>query len=60
MAEALTKNKWIQGAIKHPGALTAMAKAAGMSITQYCARPNLSATAKKRCNLRKTLVSFHK
>ena len=28
-------NKWIQGAIKHPGALTAKAKAAGVSLSQF-------------------------
>lgn len=60
MATAGTKNKWVQGAIKHPGALTEMAKAAGQSISEYCARGDLSPIAKKRCNLRKTLISFHK
>lgn len=60
MADAKTKNKWIAGAIKHPGALTAMAKAAGKSISEYCAQGNLSTVAKRRCNLRKTLGSFHK
>ena len=54
------KNRWVQNAIKNPGSLTSAAKSAGMSISAYCARPNLSTTAKRRCNLRKTLISFHK
>lgn len=60
MADAKTKSKWIAGAIKHPGALTAQAKAAGQSISEYCSRGDLSPTAKKRCNLRKTLMGFKK
>jgi len=56
----MAKKKWIQGAIKHPGALTQAAKAAGKSITDYCAGGNLSPTAKKRCALAKTLRSMHK
>lgn len=52
--------KWIQGAIKHEGALTKKAKDAGMSISEYCSRENLSAQAKRQCALRKTLMSFKK
>jgi len=55
----MAKN-FIKGAIKHPGALTAAAKAAGKSISQFCAQGNLSATNKKRCSLAKTLKSFNK
>ncbi len=51
--------KFIAGAIKHPGALTAAAKAKGMTISSYCAQSNLSTTAKRRCNLAKTLKSFN-
>lgn len=29
------KKKWIQGAIKHPGAFTAKAERAGMSVAAY-------------------------
>ncbi len=29
------KKKWIAGAVKHPGAFTAEAKAAGESVHQY-------------------------
>ena len=54
------KNNWIQGAIKRPGALTAKAKAAGMSISQYCAQANISTQSKRQCNLVKTLKSFNK
>lgn len=51
---------WIAGAIKRPGALTAKAKAAGMSITAYCAQKKLSTLTKRQCSLAKTLRSFHK
>lgn len=43
--------KWIQGAIKKPGALTRQAKSAGMSISQFCSKSNLkgkSTTTKRR------------
>jgi len=56
----MAKKKFIQKAIKHPGALTRAAKRAGKSISAYCAQGNLSTTAKRRCNLAKTLRSFHK
>lgn len=54
------KKNWIQGAIKHPGALTAAADRAHKTITKYCAGDNLSSTAKKRCALAKTLRGMHK
>ena len=47
----------IKGAIKKPGALTAAAKSAGKSISEYCQNPP-STLAKQRCNLAKTLKSF--
>lgn len=46
--------------IKHPGALTAQAKSAGMSLDAFCSQKNLSSKTKKRCSLRKTLKSFNK
>jgi hypothetical protein len=55
--------KWIQSAIKHPGALTAKAKAAGMSLAAFEAHPpkGISSVATKRqINLAKTLASMHK
>ena len=52
--------KWIAGAIKHPGSLTAQAKAAGKSISEFCASGNLSSKTKKRCVLAKTLKGFSK
>lgn len=52
--------QWIAGAIKHPGALTAQAKAAGMSLDAFCAQGNLSEKTKRRCSLRKTLMGFKK
>lgn len=51
--------KWIAGAIKHPGALTAAAAKAGMSMDAYCAQDNLSPKEGKRCALRKTLMKFN-
>jgi hypothetical protein len=40
--------KWIAGAIKRKGALTRKAKAAKMSISQYCRKPNLSSRSKRQ------------
>ena len=53
--------KWIQGAIQHPGALRRKAKAAGMSLGAFEAHPpkNASATTKRQINLAKTLKGFH-
>lgn len=61
----MAENKWIQGAVKHPGALTQKAKAAGMSPMAYAAQvtkkgSTASATTKRQANLAKTLTSFHK
>lgn len=54
--------KWIQGAIKHEGALTRKAKAAGMSVRAFIAHPpkNVSTTTRREINLAKTLATFHK
>ena len=54
--------KWIHNAIKHPGALTAKAKAAGMSVSAFMAHPpkRISDTTKRQINLAKTLKSFHR
>lgn len=54
------KKKWIQGAVKKPGSLTAAVKRKGMSISEYCAQGNLSTTAKRRCNLARTLKKMRK
>lgn len=57
----MAKKKWIQGAIKHPGALTRKAKAAGMSLSAFEAHPpkGASTTTKRQINLAKTLRGFH-
>ena len=56
----MAKDKnWISGAIKHPGALTAQAKAAGQSLDEFCASHSGGKTG-RRCALRKTLMGFHK
>jgi len=52
------KKNWISDAIKRPGDLTRKAKAAGMSISSYCAQSNLSSRSKRQCALAKTLRSF--
>ena len=54
--------KWIQGAIKHSGALTAKAKAAGMSLAAYEAHPpkGISSTTKHEIALAKTLATLHR
>ena len=44
-------DKWIQGAIKYPGALTAKAKAAGVSLSQFMQekhKDSTTSTAKSR------------
>lgn len=52
--------KWIQGAVKHPGAFTAAAKKRGMSVGELAgavtAHPeNYSSTMVKRANFAKTM-----
>ena len=53
--------RWIAGAIKRPGALTRKAKAAGKSVSSYCAGLGEGAATrtKRQCALAKTLRSFH-
>jgi hypothetical protein len=52
---------WIQGAIKHPGAETASAKKAGMSVHAYAEKnKGASGTAGKRARLALTLEKLHK
>jgi hypothetical protein len=54
--------KWIAGAIKRPGALTAKAKAAGMSLAAFEGHPpnRISSTTKREIALAKTLATFHR
>ena len=52
--------KWIQGAIKHPGSFTRQAKSAGMGVQQFASKvlapgSKASATTKRRANLARTL-----
>lgn len=55
-AKKAPKN-FIQGAIKHPGALTKKAKAAGKTVAQYIASPpkNASPETMKQINFAKML-----
>lgn len=55
MASKNNNGKFIQKAIKRPGALTKKAKAAGKSISAYCAQGNLSTLSKRQCNFAKIL-----
>jgi len=59
MKKKQSKKKWIQGAVRHPGALTKKAKAAGQTVSQYCKGKKKGTTA-KQCNLAKTLKGMHK
>jgi len=54
--------KWIQNAIKHPGALTAQAKRAGMTLSQFESNPpkGITMVTKERITLAKTLGKMHK
>lgn len=59
------QKKWIQGAIKHPGAFTKKAKRARMSVGEYASkvtRPGskASATTKRQANLAKTFKKMSK
>lgn len=58
-------NKWIQKAIKHPGALTKKAKKAGMTVPAYANKvtkkgSKASTQTKRQANLAKTLRKLHK
>lgn len=55
----MSNKNWIASAIKHPGALTRKAKAAGKTVQQYCAQQHTGTTA-RQCNLAKTLRSRNK
>jgi hypothetical protein len=57
--------KWIQGAIKRPGAFTAKAKKAGMSVSAYAkkvtkAGSKASTRTKRQANLAQTLKGMRK
>ena len=55
-AEQIDEKNWIAGAIKHPGAETAAAKKAGMSVQAYAQKhQHDSGTAGKRARLAMTL-----
>ena len=49
--------KPINKVIKHPGALTEQAKAAGKTISEFCAG-NVTGKTAKRCALAHTLSKF--
>jgi hypothetical protein len=47
--------KWIQGAIKHPGALTAKAKAAGETLSQFMGEKHTNPTTNRQIALARRL-----
>lgn len=56
---------WIQGAIKHPGAFTKKAKAAGMSVAGFASKiaahpGNFSTTTRRQGALARTLRKLAK
>lgn len=56
---------WIKGAIKHPGAFSAKAKAAHMSVSAFANKvtspdSNAGAQTKRQANLAKTLGKLRK
>jgi hypothetical protein len=60
MASKKKEDKWIQGAIKRPGAFTAKAKKANKSVAGYAAAvtknpEKYSTTTVRQANLAKTL-----
>tara|TARA_R100001530_G_scaffold133638_2_gene107333 strand:- start:480 stop:701 length:222 start_codon:yes stop_codon:yes gene_type:complete len=65
MAKEKEDKKWIQKAVKNPGAFTAKAKKKGITSAQLqanvLAEPNeYDEKTVKQANLRKTLVGLHK
>jgi len=57
--------KWIKGAIKNPGALTAQARRAGMSTAKFAAKvranpSRYSAATRRRANLARTLAKMRR
>jgi len=57
--------KWIQKAIKRPGAFTKKAKKAGMSVSKYASKvtkkgSKVSTRTKRQANLAKTLRKMRK
>jgi hypothetical protein len=53
-------SKWIQGAIKHPGAATAAAHREGESVGEWASEhEHDSGTTGKRARLAKTLRAMH-
>lgn len=64
-AKKKNKKKWIQDAIKNPGAFSAKAKRAGMSTSEYAnkvlsPKSKASATTKKQAVLAKNLSKMRK
>lgn len=56
----MADDKWIQKAHIKKGALTEKAKAAGKSITEYCAQGGLDDHSKKQCSLAATFRKMAK
>ena len=58
----MSDKHWMQHAVKHPGALTAKAKKAGMSVSAYAAKESkpgsgASTQTKRQANLAKVFAA---
>lgn len=57
----MAEKHWIQGAIKHPGAFTKKAEAAGKSVSEYAAeKKHAGGTLGKQARLAQTLAGLRK
>lgn len=50
---------WIEGAVKHPGALTEKAKRAGESLSKFKGQHHDNPTTQRQVALAKTLGKMH-
>ena len=60
----MAQEKWIKGAIEHPGAFSAQAKAAGMTTREFIRKvlakgSRYTARTKRRANLARTLMGLN-
>ncbi len=58
----MADNKWMQSAVKHPGAFRKKAQAAGMSTSEYANKvkndPNASTKTKRQAALARTFSKY--
>lgn len=56
----MSQKHWIQGAVKHPGALSRKAAAAGMTVAEYASKPHNDTSTKRQVALYHTLRHISK